>query len=243
MTHYRIILNTLQHKMAQVTKTPVMVLQELSVKRGVPPPVYELVPELTKQGTHKNEFYYEVSAFADVAYGSGSSKQIAKHDAARNMLNQLQACGLYRPSENPVQGFVPGFATLDNKPIKTSVNCIGTLCDLCEENKIPQPRFEEVSDVGPPHCRQFTYDCIVSSVRTRAMASTKKQAKQLAAEQMLERLYFSFLSVHGICFTEFVVGWRLCCPNYRKSVSLMPGRSVTRMKRLVAYILNCQPYN
>lgn len=173
--------------MAQVTKTPVMVLQELTVKHTVPPPVYELIPELTKQGTHKNEFFYQVRVFDSYAYGTGSSKQIAKHDAAKNMLNQLQKIGVYHPAENPVQGFVPGCATLNDKPIKTSVNCIGTLCELCEENKIPQPQFEEISDVGPPHCRQFTYDCVVASVRTRATAGTKKQAKQLAAKEMLEK--------------------------------------------------------
>lgn len=173
--------------MTQAIKTPVMVLQELSVKHGAKPPVYELIPELTKQGTHRNEFYYQVKAFNYYAYGNGSSKQIAKHDAAKKMLNALQEVGLYRPAENPVQGFVPGCATLNDKPIKTSVNCIGTLCELCEENKIPQPEFVEISDVGPPHCRQFTYDCIVASVRTRATASTKKQAKQLAANEMLEK--------------------------------------------------------
>lgn len=173
--------------MAQIVKTPVMVLQELATKRGVAPPVYDLVPEQTKQGTHSNEFCYQVEAFEILARGRGSSKQIAKHDAAKNMLNLLQQEGIYLPSENPVQGFVPGSAQLSRDPIKTSVNCIGNLCLLCEENNIPQPQFIEISDVGPPHCRQFTYDCIVASVRTRAIASTKKQAKQLAAKDMLER--------------------------------------------------------
>lgn len=178
--------------MAQVQKTPVMVLQELSTKLGISPPVYELITELTKQGTHKNEFFYEVQAFQRIARGTGSSKQIAKHDAAKRMLQQLQDANIYHPAENPVHGFVPGSAKLNNQPIKTSVNCIGTLCELCEENDIPQPQFEEILDVGPPHCRQFTYDCIVNSIRTRATASTKKQARQLAAKDMLEKYDFPF---------------------------------------------------
>lgn len=164
-----------------------MVLQELAVKHGQSPPAYELIPELTKQGTHKNEFFYQVQAFEYVARGTGSSKQIAKHDAAKRMLQVLKEEKIYNPVENPVQGFVPGAPTLNIQPIKTSVNCIGSLCELCEENNIPQPEFVEISDVGPPHFRQFTYDCVVNSVRTRATATTKKQAKQLAAKEMLEK--------------------------------------------------------
>lgn len=94
---------------------------------------------------------------------------------------------------------------LSNKPIKTSVNCILTLYELCEENKIPQPIFKEISDVGPPHCREFTYDCMVASVRTRATASTKKQAKQIAAQEMLEKCVFLY-SCEGKVVCWFVSG-------------------------------------
>lgn len=89
--------------MAQAGKTPVMVLQELMQKKGAAPPVYEIIPELTKQGTHINEFYYRVTAHDYTAFGKGSSKQIAKHDAAKAMLNNLQEVGLYHPADNPVQ--------------------------------------------------------------------------------------------------------------------------------------------
>lgn len=48
--------------MARNTKTPVMVLQELTVKKGMSPPEYTLLTELTKQGTHENEFHYRLSS-------------------------------------------------------------------------------------------------------------------------------------------------------------------------------------
>lgn len=184
--------------MTMNTKTPAMVLQELTVKLGLAPPNYTLLRELTKQNTHQNEFYYQVTAAYKCTVGCGSSKQIAKHDAARGILKMLEEDGIYKPAENPMQDFIPGLnSTMKDGPVKTAVNCISTLSDLCDENKIPMPQFVEISDVGPPHCRQFTYECSVGSVKTRATASTKKQAKQIAAKEILDRLV--------VCHVYFLV--------------------------------------
>lgn len=174
--------------MTQSAKTPVMVLQELTVKRCWPPPEYELIRDLTIQGTHINEFHYRVEVANRTAYGDGSSKQIAKHAAAKGLLEVLAKDGLYHPNENPIQS-IPGLneKVASNYPVNTPVNCIQPLNEFCDENKIPTPKFEEVSAEGPPHCREFTYDCRVASITTRAKASTKKQAKQIAAKEMLDR--------------------------------------------------------
>ncbi|KAJ8964253.1 hypothetical protein NQ317_003556 [Molorchus minor] len=63
----------------------------------------------------------------------------------------------------------------------------GPLKDICLENKIPDPIFTPVSDVGPPHSREFTFECSIASIKTVATGSTKKMAKQMAAKMMLER--------------------------------------------------------
>lgn len=59
---------------------------------------------------------------------------------------------------------------------------------ICMENKVPPPEFFEISSVGPPHNKEFTFECKIASITTEAKASTKKMAKQIAAKEMLERL-------------------------------------------------------
>jgi len=175
--------------MANNTKTPVMVLQELAVKKGWQSPEYSIIH--ARQGTHDNEFHYQVVAKDVSAVGVGRSKQVAKHDAARKALDQLEEMGIYRPGETVVKAprsELPNTSTSATSPVKLSINAIGTLGEVCVENKIPLPRFTEISDVGPPHCKEFTYQCQIASIVTRATAGTKKQAKQMAAKEMLERI-------------------------------------------------------
>lgn len=67
-------------------KTPVSVLQELLSRRGITP-TYDLVQ--IEGAIHEPTFRYRV-AFADKdAMGAGRSKKEAKHQAARNLIDQL----------------------------------------------------------------------------------------------------------------------------------------------------------
>lgn len=110
--------------MAQNTKTPVMVLQELTVKNNIAPPDYQIVYQVS--GTHQNRFDYVVNVAGIQATGSGPSKQIGKHQAALNALRQLQETGLYNPSENPVAAFkVPLVQPTESSPFQQALNCIG----------------------------------------------------------------------------------------------------------------------
>lgn len=161
-------------------KTPAMILQELTSKYSFAPPQYDLI--FSKTGTHCNEFHYKVIVDGISAVGKGSSKQIAKHDTASKVLEQLAAKGIYL---DVIQN--QSASNEMHSPIKSNVNCIVSLRELCIENKMPDPIFDEISDVGPPHCREFTYECRVSSLITQATSGTKKQAKQLAAQKMIIR--------------------------------------------------------
>lgn len=170
--------------MAKNTKTPVMLLQELAVKKNTVPE-YELI--FSQQGTHENIFHYQVSLLGERAIGVGRSKKEAKHSAASKALEQLADKNIVHPDMEEDH-----LIKLDTQQdiMKAPLNCIPTLLEICCENKIPTADFVEISDVGPPHCREFTYECRISHIVTRATARSKKHAKQLAARDMLSRYVF-----------------------------------------------------
>lgn len=169
------------------TKTPAMVLQEFTVRHGFSPPEYILAH--SKAGTHENEFNYRVCVANVVGAGFGRSKQVAKHNAASKALEILAEKGQYDPVSDPAEEFhAQSHRNESDSPMKPAINSVGRIKDICFEQKLPYPVFVEISDVGPPHCRQFTYECQVGSVVTQAIANTKKQAKQLAARDMLEKI-------------------------------------------------------
>ncbi|XP_072391405.1 RISC-loading complex subunit tarbp2-like [Diabrotica undecimpunctata] len=177
--------------MTNLVKTPAMVLQELAIKKGFPPPHYEIIHSVS--GSHNNRFDYRVRVAGVEAIGTGSSKQISKHDAAYHALKMLEEDGIYDPKELPMKEFNASMIQKQNDlqpgiSISSSVNFVAPLKDICAEKKIQDPVFTELSDVGPPHCREFTYECGIGSVKTVATSTTKKMAKQLAAREMLERL-------------------------------------------------------
>ena len=68
-------------------KTPVSLLQELYVRRGLTPK-YELVH--TDGAIHDTTFKYRVTIGEFVATGCGKSKKKAKHSAAKSILDKLK---------------------------------------------------------------------------------------------------------------------------------------------------------
>lgn len=143
-----------------------------------------------------------------VAGGTGPSKQLGKHNAAYNALQLLKDLDLFNEEENPIQKFggdtnttVPVNETSSNihmgyisKVFWYNLMFVGVnvlfsdeLRDICMEHKLADPFFEEISGTGPAHAREFTYQCTVSSIKTEATAGTKKVAKQMAAQKLLER--------------------------------------------------------
>ncbi|CAH1980474.1 unnamed protein product [Acanthoscelides obtectus] len=178
---------------AKPTKTPVMVVQELSVKKNLPPPIYDLI--VNNMGTHQNRFDYQVTLDGIQAIGTGTSKQISKHNAAHNLLMKLKELNRYNPEEDPVQEFTRDVKnakvaehTRENLVPSLGLNFIGPLKDFCLQQKIHDPEFTLISEVGPPHNKEFTFECKLGSIITRATAATKKMAKQLAAKDMFDRL-------------------------------------------------------
>lgn len=165
------------------TKTAVMILQELTVFRGLPSPEYNIMQ--VTLGPQEFEFRATVcveipNGETIIAKGKGQNKKAAKHNSAHNALNILES-----------KGVSPQNCEMSS-PTKVLVNCIGKLREICSENKLPEPDFILVSDIGPPHSRQFTYQCKLGSFLTQATEGSKKQAKQVAAEKMFERYVVNF---------------------------------------------------
>jgi RISC-loading complex subunit TARBP2 len=70
------------------TKTPVSLLQELYVKRGITPK-YDLVQ--IEGAVHEPTFKYRVTVGDFMATGCGQSKKKAKHTAAKAVLDKIRA--------------------------------------------------------------------------------------------------------------------------------------------------------
>lgn len=161
------------------TKTPVSMLQEMCIRKGGLPH-YELIHD--GGGSHEALFKYKVCVGEVIAVGTGRSKKEAKHDAAKTILKKLQ--------EQQEQDDLAEEVMDVSSPYKGKLqeNAIGALQELCLSNDIQVPEYKVVGDEGPPHEKQFTVMCQVSKLEETAVARTKKQAKQLAAFTMLNRL-------------------------------------------------------
>ncbi|XP_078046748.1 interferon-inducible double-stranded RNA-dependent protein kinase activator A [Augochlora pura] len=173
-------------------KTPVSILQEMMVKQQTVPD-YQLIHD--GGGTHMNTFTYQVSCDGLSATGTGRSKKDAKHEAAKAMLEaiathrgylQLPAPTSQSPLRTPLPPVIPETERLP--PNVPFVNAVGALKELCLENSLQEPVYVQVSDVGPPHRKVFTFLCNVANFKETGVARTKKQAKQEAAKKMLHKI-------------------------------------------------------
>ena len=73
---------------ANIPKTPVSLLQELYVRKGITPK-YDLVQ--IEGAVHEPTFKYRVTVGDLVSTGCGQSKKKAKHSAAKAMIEKLKA--------------------------------------------------------------------------------------------------------------------------------------------------------
>lgn len=157
------------------SKLPVTILQELAMSKKWTLPEYTLIQSVL--GTHSTEFHYQVSVNGETAMGIGRSKKEAKRCAASILLDKLS-----KTSDNDsVESNIP------KKKIKLT-NCIPDLIALCSKNKLPSPVFIQVSEAGPDHCKEFTFQCKVISVATTGIANSKKQAQHYAAQEMIDKI-------------------------------------------------------
>ncbi|XP_026747489.1 RISC-loading complex subunit tarbp2-like isoform X2 [Trichoplusia ni] len=162
-------------------KTAVTVLQEMMVKLGLTPE-YECISQSGPK--HQALFEYRCNALGVVVTASARSKKEAKQEVARIMLQQLSARG--HPVPPPYS--VP-IAMQEDSPFSAggpgdTRSYVALLRELCEEYRLTGVTYELVGDTGPPHLRHFTVRARIGQHERFATATTKKMARQMAAEKL-----------------------------------------------------------
>ncbi|XP_023338419.1 RISC-loading complex subunit TARBP2 [Eurytemora carolleeae] len=167
-------------------KTPVSLLQELYVRRGITPK-YDLVQ--IEGAVHEPTFKYRVTIGEFVATGCGQSKKKAKHSAAKSILDKLlgaQNAGIAPPG----QPTIPDLAQDIFSPYDDGIegNPVGILQELCMSRRWPPPTYELNHEEGLPHERSFVMICIINKHRETGHGKSKKLAKRQAANRMIKKL-------------------------------------------------------
>lgn len=188
-------------------KTPVTILQELVVKRGWPPPEYNIIHQ--KVGCVQTEFTFELEMEGIFANGTAKSKMNAKHETARNMLQLLEENGLFTPPPEIKHMLIAATPAQNNNlhdedekcpstGVDPVVDYVGLLSSNCSMFYMEQPEYQLVRTMGPPHAREFTFMCTLLRKEVVVIGSKKKIAKQLAAERMWSLFKNVFESVQDL---------------------------------------------
>uniref|UniRef100_A0A2P2HWH3 RISC-loading complex subunit tarbp2-like n=1 Tax=Hirondellea gigas TaxID=1518452 RepID=A0A2P2HWH3_9CRUS len=188
-------------------KTPVSLLQELCMRRGISPK-YDLLQ--IEGAVHEPTFVYRVTVGEFTANGSGQSKKKAKHSAAKAVLdiiihgggpagqaaaaatsvlnnsNESNSTAVTHTSEGQT-GDLSGMVV---SPYDDGIpgNPVGQLQELCMTRRWPPPTYELTKEEGFPHERNFSIACTIATHKEIGGGKSKKLAKRQAAYSMLQKL-------------------------------------------------------
>lgn len=151
------------------------------MKRKKGPAIYDLTADGTNDNTNSKLFEYEVSAFGQIASGQGKNKKEAKHEAAVNIINQLRQLPAFATELGDVQPFVVPRTAMGNDG-----DAVSLLLDICVQRDWPIATFTVQQALGTAHAPEFRVECRVASMVRVGTFSTKKGAKQIAAQEMLQ---------------------------------------------------------
>ncbi|XP_035995229.1 interferon-inducible double-stranded RNA-dependent protein kinase activator A homolog [Fundulus heteroclitus] len=157
-------------------KTPIQVLYEHGVVTGDLP---VFVMEKTEGEAHQPSFVFSVTIGGVTCTGQGPSKKVAKQQAAEAALKALNI-----DSES---GVVPGRSNANGVTADPN-NPVGLLQALALQRRWRVPEYIVLTEVGPPHRKEFTIICKLESLTEQGVGNTKKAAKKEAAEKMVAKL-------------------------------------------------------
>ncbi|KAL6484653.1 hypothetical protein MHYP_G00066980 [Metynnis hypsauchen] len=160
-------------------KTPIQVLHEYGAKTGRPP-VY--VMERADGEAHQPLFVFSVTVGDVTCSGQGPSKKAAKHEAAEAALKLLELDADNSPQNPRLENNGYGAETNDQP------NPVGILQELAMQRAWRLPEYVVCMESGPAHKKEFTVTCRLETLSETGTGSSKKNAKRVAAEKMLEKL-------------------------------------------------------
>lgn len=133
---------------------------------------------------HSQEKMFEcyVTACNYSANGVSSSKQHAKHKAAKKLLDTLRESETFKD----ILSEIPAVPQLENH--NSIVNPVSNLLEICAKRDWDVPTFTLISFAGPSNEPVFTIACAFEAFRAEGCASTKKDAKRESAKQMLQKI-------------------------------------------------------
>ncbi|XP_064292004.1 uncharacterized protein LOC128669606 [Plodia interpunctella] len=169
-------------------KTAATVLQEMMVKLHTIPE-YEFIAQSGPQ--HQAMFEYRCKAQGIEVTARGRCKKDAKQEVAKLMLKKLAAAGYKVPHPYGLDNYtpmggqsIPGGGDIVEPASQGARSFVALLKELCAEYRLPAVEYDLVSDTGPPHQRHFTMKARVGQHSREATSTTKKAARQIAAEKL-----------------------------------------------------------
>lgn len=144
------------------SKTPVSLLQELCMRRGISPK-YDLLQ--IEGAVHEPTFVYRVTVGEFAANGSGQSKKKAKHAAAKAVLDNIIQGGGGGTTPTGQSGSAPELSSQIVSPYDDGIpgNPVGSLQELCMSRRWPPPTYDLTAEEGFPHERTFSISCSIGT--------------------------------------------------------------------------------
>ncbi|XP_012691917.2 interferon-inducible double-stranded RNA-dependent protein kinase activator A homolog [Clupea harengus] len=165
-------------QMACPEKTPIQVLHEYGTRIDCLP-IYEM--EKAEGSPHQPNFVFTVTIGEITCRGQGFSKKAAKHQASEAALTILEL----DPGALPVPQRTDnnGLSEPNDQP-----NPVGVLQELVLQRSWRLPEYVVVMETGPCHNKVFSVTCRLENLMETGTGSSKKMAKKVAAEKILEKL-------------------------------------------------------
>ena len=146
-----------------------------ATRNGLPPPVYK--EKEVRGEPHKRTFTITCEFVNLEVSCEGKSKKEAKRACAVSMVRKMKE-----------QGLISAAQSMEYEPV-------AVLQQLLQKKNYPVPSYEEVGQGGLPHCKLFTISATAQYADgklicepAKATASSKKEAKKKAANELLTRV-------------------------------------------------------